>query len=133
MGRFSLFVAVARKRCCQQHDLGREPAHHDRRLRFFASAICPCPQPMSSSTTHRTGSFARPRFHLSLPSQDRRVAPSGLANGGCGEQRLQDIARTTAAERGVGVDVDLAKIGFGPPAAGTMYEGHTCPNLDGPT
>src|SRR5215203_5465461 len=57
---------------------------------------------MSSSTTHCIGSLARPTFHLSLPSHDRRVAPSGLANGGCGEQRLQDMARTTVAMEALG-------------------------------
>ena len=57
----------------------------------FAPATCRWPQPMSSVSTYCTGPLLRFSRH-SLPSHDRRVAPSGLANGGCGEQRLQDIA-----------------------------------------
>ena len=37
---------------------------------------------------------------LALPRPPRR--PSGLANGGCGEQRLQDIARTTVPSEALG-------------------------------
>lgn len=55
---------------------------------------------MSSVSTRCTG-LSRLSRH-SLPSHDRRVAPSGLTNGGCGEQRLHDIARTTVAMEALG-------------------------------
>ena len=64
---------------------------------FLFAATCRWPQPMSSASTRCTGPLSRLSRH-SLPSHGRLVAPSALANGGCGEQRLQDIARTRAIE-----------------------------------
>ena len=74
------------------------------RLGFTFLRLCDLPPtpPDVLSLDYRTGSASRLRRHLSLPSQDRRVAPSGLANGGCGEHRLQDIARTTVPSEALG-------------------------------
>ena len=65
---------------------------------FLFAATCRWPQPMSSASTRCTGPLSRLSRH-SLPSHGRLVAPSALANGGCGEQRLQDIARTGQSKR----------------------------------
>ena len=55
---------------------------------------------LSLDIPNRLGLTLAPPPVLALP--DRRVAPSGLANGGCGEQRLQDIARTTVPSEALG-------------------------------